>query len=58
MHIQKGNISGVISEMKRLIKKDREYILEWKETKDSRRKRIKTKHDDIQDNNQLNKNHL
>ncbi len=43
LYIQHGNISGIESELKRLIKKDREYVLEWKETKRSRTKRLKIK---------------
>lgn len=43
LYIQNGNLSGIESELRRLIKKDREYILEWKETKKSRNKRLKLK---------------
>ncbi|MBV5329773.1 MAG: hypothetical protein JZU65_19455 [Chlorobium sp.] len=43
LYIQNGNISGIESELKRLIKKDREYVLEWKEIKRSRTKRLKIK---------------
>jgi len=41
IYIQKGDLRGVLSELTRLIKTDREYSLELKETKTSRNKRKK-----------------
>jgi hypothetical protein len=43
LYIQRGNLGGVESELKRLIKPDREYTVELKETKRSRKKRLKAK---------------
>lgn len=45
VHITKGDIRGVESEMKRTIKQDREYIVEWRETSrsESRRKKYSKK---------------
>lgn len=41
LYIQRGSLGGVESELKRLIKPDREYTVELKETKRSRKKRLK-----------------
>ncbi len=41
MHIAKGDTRGVESEMKRTIKPDREYIVEWRETSRSKSRRKK-----------------
>lgn len=43
IYIQKGDLRGVESELKRIIKPDREYTVELKETKRSRNKRLKLK---------------
>ena len=48
IYIQKGNLAGIEKELKRLVKKDREYLLELRETKTSinKRKRLKSKAND------------
>lgn len=47
IYIQNGNLSGIESEIKRLVKKDREYRLEMHETKTSinKRRKLKNKND-------------
>lgn len=48
IYIQNGVLSGVTGELKRLIKKDREYWIEFRESKKSinKRKRLKSKKDE------------
>jgi hypothetical protein len=43
LYIQKGDLRGVDSELKRLVRPDREYTVELKETARSRKRRLKTK---------------
>ena len=45
IYIQKGNLSGIEKELKRLVKKDREYLLVMTETKTSINKRKRLKND-------------
>ena len=48
LYIQKGILAGIMSELTRTVKKDREYLLELRETKTSinKRKRLKSKAND------------
>ena len=48
LYIQKGNLAGIMSELARTVKKDREYLLEVHETKTSinKRKKLKQKKDE------------
>ena len=50
LYIQKGILAGIMSELTRTVKKDREYLLELRETKTSinKRKTLKQKKDEKQ----------
>jgi hypothetical protein len=43
IYVTNGQISGAVGEIKRLVRKDREYVVELKETKQSKNKRLKNK---------------